>query len=207
MMRVLLADDEDLTRVALAADALTAPQYPLAPRELEGLRLAGHDTPVAVIARRTHLSSGTVRNYLAAVLTKLGVASRAEAIRTAHDKAGCSRPASDRMIRWSLASTVGWSPRPSFASIPTAARRASKSFVPATLRALWAVSRILGGSSWGARRQSPLWFSQLAAHTPQFWVETPVGSRSQVGGSGTAAGAALPADLAFDRQRVPRAPH
>jgi two-component system, NarL family, response regulator DesR len=29
--------------------------------------------------------SGTVRNYLAAVITKLGVASRAKAIRTAHD--------------------------------------------------------------------------------------------------------------------------
>lgn len=70
---------------ALAADALTAPECPLTPRELEVLRLADHDTPVAVIARRTHLSSGTVRNYLAAVLTKLGVANRAEAIRTAHD--------------------------------------------------------------------------------------------------------------------------
>jgi len=70
---------------ALAADALTAPQCPLTPRELEVLRLADHDTPVAAIARRTHLSSGTVRNYLAAVVTKLGVASRAEAIRTAHD--------------------------------------------------------------------------------------------------------------------------
>ncbi len=70
---------------ALAADALTAPQCPLTPRELEVLRLAEHHTPVAVIARRTHLSSGTVRNYLAAVVTKLGVPSRAEAIRTAHD--------------------------------------------------------------------------------------------------------------------------
>ncbi|MGH3883661.1 MAG: response regulator transcription factor [Pseudonocardiaceae bacterium] len=70
---------------ALAADALTAPECPLTPRELEVLRLADHDTPVAVIARRTHLSSGTVRNYLAAVVTKLGVASRAEAVRVAHD--------------------------------------------------------------------------------------------------------------------------
>ncbi len=69
---------------ALAADALTAPECPLTPRELEVLRLAEHDTPVAVIARSTHLSPGTVRNYLAAVVTKLGVASRTEAIRTAH---------------------------------------------------------------------------------------------------------------------------
>jgi two-component system, NarL family, response regulator DesR len=70
---------------ALAADALTAPPCPLTPRELEVLRLAEYDTPVAVIARRTHLSAGTVRNYLAAAVTKLGVATRAEAFRAAHD--------------------------------------------------------------------------------------------------------------------------
>jgi DNA-binding NarL/FixJ family response regulator len=70
---------------ALAADALTAPECPLTPRELEVLRLAEFDTPVAVIARRTHLSHGTVRNYLAAAVNKLGVSSRAEAFRTAHD--------------------------------------------------------------------------------------------------------------------------
>jgi two-component system response regulator DesR len=40
---------------------------------LEVLRLAEFDTPVAVIARRTHLSHGTVRNYLAAAVNKLGV--------------------------------------------------------------------------------------------------------------------------------------
>jgi two-component system, NarL family, response regulator DesR len=69
----------------LAAEALTAPQCPLAPRELEALRLAERDTPVAVIARRMHLSQGTVRNYLAAVVTKLGVGSRAEAYRVAYE--------------------------------------------------------------------------------------------------------------------------
>lgn len=70
---------------ALAADALTAPPCPLTQRELEVLRLAEFDTPVAVIARRTSLSPGTVRNHLAAVVTKLGVASRAEAFRVAQD--------------------------------------------------------------------------------------------------------------------------
>jgi two-component system response regulator DesR len=70
---------------ALAAEALTAPECPLTPRELEVLRLAEHDTPAAVIARRTHLSGGTVRNYLAAAVGKLGVASRAEAFRVARD--------------------------------------------------------------------------------------------------------------------------
>jgi two-component system response regulator DesR len=69
----------------LAAEALTAPRCPLAPRELEVLRLAGYDRPVAEVARRVHLSNGTVRNYLAAVVHKLGVGSRAEAFRLAHD--------------------------------------------------------------------------------------------------------------------------
>jgi two-component system, NarL family, response regulator DesR len=68
---------------SLAADALTAPKCPLTARQLEVLRLAEDGTPVAVIARRTHLANGTVRNYLAAAVTKLGVTSRAEAIRTA----------------------------------------------------------------------------------------------------------------------------
>ena len=47
---------------ALAADALTLPPCPLTPRELETLRLAEYGTPVAVIARRTHLAAGTVLN-------------------------------------------------------------------------------------------------------------------------------------------------
>lgn len=68
---------------ALAADALTAPECPLTPRELEVLRLAEFDTPVSVIARRTHLSNGTVRNHLSAVVGKLGVGSRSEALRIA----------------------------------------------------------------------------------------------------------------------------
>jgi two-component system, NarL family, response regulator DesR len=70
---------------SLAADALTAPQCPLTPRELEVLRLAEFDTPVAVIARQTHLSNGTVRNYIAAVINKLGVTTRSEALRTARE--------------------------------------------------------------------------------------------------------------------------
>ncbi|CCH33879.1 response regulator transcription factor [Actinosynnema sp. NPDC047251] len=70
---------------ALAADALTTPPCPLTPRELEVLRLAEYDTPVAAIARKTHLSQGTVRNYLSAAVAKLGATSRAEAYLTAHD--------------------------------------------------------------------------------------------------------------------------
>jgi two-component system, NarL family, response regulator DesR len=68
---------------SLAADALSAPECPLTPRELEVLRLAACGSPVSVIARQTHLSNGTVRNYLAAAVSKLGATGRAEAIRTA----------------------------------------------------------------------------------------------------------------------------
>jgi two-component system, NarL family, response regulator DesR len=71
---------------ALAADALTAPECPLTQRELEVLRLAGHDTPVAEVARRAHLSSGTVRNHLASIVAKLGVGSRSEAYRNARER-------------------------------------------------------------------------------------------------------------------------
>jgi two-component system, NarL family, response regulator DesR len=67
----------------LAADALSAPQCQLTPRELDVLRLAEDGTPVAVIARHAHLSTGTVRNYLAAIVQKLGVDTRAEAVRVA----------------------------------------------------------------------------------------------------------------------------
>lgn len=70
---------------ALAAEALTLPECPLTPRELETLRLAELGTPVAVIARRTHLAAGTVRNHLAACVQKLGAADRAEAVRRARD--------------------------------------------------------------------------------------------------------------------------
>jgi two-component system response regulator DesR len=67
----------------LAADALTAPKNPLTERELEVLRLAGYDTPIAEVARQAHLSNGTVRNYLSTVVAKLGVTTRSEAYRTA----------------------------------------------------------------------------------------------------------------------------
>ncbi len=70
---------------ALAADALLIPPCPLTPRELETLRLAQDGSPAASIARRAHLSAGTVRNYLAAAVQKLGVESRAEAVRAAQE--------------------------------------------------------------------------------------------------------------------------
>ncbi|SBT39905.1 response regulator transcription factor [Micromonospora auratinigra] len=70
---------------ALAADALTMPDCPLTARELDTLRLAEYGTPAAVIARRTHLAAGTVRNHLAACVQKLGAVDRADAVRIARE--------------------------------------------------------------------------------------------------------------------------
>jgi two-component system, NarL family, response regulator DesR len=69
----------------LAADALTLPECPLTQRELDVLRHSDPDVPVTVVARRLNLSPGTVRNHLTAIVTKLGVASRAEAAAKARD--------------------------------------------------------------------------------------------------------------------------
>ncbi|MCA2213502.1 response regulator transcription factor [Jidongwangia harbinensis] len=70
---------------ALAADALSLPECPLSPRELDVLRHADPDVPVSMVARRLHLSPGTVRNHLTAIVTKLGVHNRAEAVARARD--------------------------------------------------------------------------------------------------------------------------
>jgi two-component system, NarL family, response regulator DesR len=48
----------------LAADAITAGDSPLTPREADVLELAADGAPVEEIAQRAALSPGTVRNYL-----------------------------------------------------------------------------------------------------------------------------------------------
>jgi two-component system, NarL family, response regulator DesR len=69
----------------LAADALSLPECPLTPRELDVLRHADPDVPVVMIARRLHLSPGTVRNHLTAITVKLDVGTRAEAVAKARE--------------------------------------------------------------------------------------------------------------------------
>jgi two-component system response regulator DesR len=69
----------------LAADALAADECPLTPRELETLRAAADGSPVSRIARGLGLSQGTVRNYLSAAVTKLGVDNRHAAVKAARD--------------------------------------------------------------------------------------------------------------------------
>ncbi|WP_324651345.1 response regulator transcription factor [Georgenia sp. H159] len=67
----------------LAAEAISAGDSPLTPRESDVLELAADGTPVEEIAQRAHLSPGTVRNYLSAAAMKLGAANRHEAVQVA----------------------------------------------------------------------------------------------------------------------------
>ena len=60
----------------IAASALTEDDCPLTDRELQVLRAARTGASVSEIADQVHLAPGTVRNYLSAAMTKLGVSSR-----------------------------------------------------------------------------------------------------------------------------------
>ena len=64
----------------LAAEAISAGDSPLTPREADVLELASNGISVDEIARRASLSAGTVRNYLSSAATKLGAANRHEAV-------------------------------------------------------------------------------------------------------------------------------
>ncbi|MFD5462970.1 response regulator [Kitasatospora sp. NPDC127059] len=69
----------------LAADAISAGETPLTPRETDVLELAADGTPIAEIAERAALSQGTVRNYLSSAATKLGAENRHAAVRIARE--------------------------------------------------------------------------------------------------------------------------
>ena len=63
----------------LAAEAISAGDSPLTPREADVLELAADGAAVEEIAHRASLSPGTVRNYLSSAVGKLGVRNRHEA--------------------------------------------------------------------------------------------------------------------------------
>jgi two-component system, NarL family, response regulator DesR len=67
----------------LAVAALEAPGNPLSPRETEILRRCAAGADPAEIAAELYLSYGTVRNYLASAVTKLGARNRMDAVRIA----------------------------------------------------------------------------------------------------------------------------
>ncbi|GEL20003.1 response regulator transcription factor [Pseudonocardia asaccharolytica] len=70
----------------LALAALTTEDCPLTDRELEVLRNVDDAATASDIARRIHLSPGTVRNYLSSAIQKLGAGNRSEAVRWAQDR-------------------------------------------------------------------------------------------------------------------------
>jgi two-component system, NarL family, response regulator DesR len=67
----------------LALAALEVPDSPLSPREAEVLARFAAGAGPAEIAAAVHLSYGTVRNYLASAVTKLGARNRVDAVRIA----------------------------------------------------------------------------------------------------------------------------
>ncbi|MGY1705151.1 DNA-binding response regulator [Geodermatophilus sp. SYSU D00697] len=67
----------------LAAEAISAGDSPLTPREADVLELAAGGAPVEEIAARAHLSPGTVRNHLSSAATKLGAPNRHAAVAAA----------------------------------------------------------------------------------------------------------------------------
>ncbi|MER8099489.1 MULTISPECIES: response regulator transcription factor [unclassified Kitasatospora] len=69
----------------LAADAISAGETPLTPRETDVLELAADGTSITEIAERAALSPGTVRNYLSSAAGKLGAENRHAAVRIARE--------------------------------------------------------------------------------------------------------------------------
>ena len=67
----------------LAYATLDAASGPLTDRENDVLRLTADGASPREVAASLHLSYGTVRNYLASVVTKLGARNRVDAIRIA----------------------------------------------------------------------------------------------------------------------------
>lgn len=80
------AAGERIVDPELAAAALQDAETPLTPREREVLEAGADGSPVAEIARRLHLSEGTVRNYLSTAIGKTGARNRTEAWRIARER-------------------------------------------------------------------------------------------------------------------------
>jgi two-component system response regulator DesR len=69
----------------LAVSTWESMQNPLSAREHEVLRLAADGLEPSEVADILSLSTGTVRNYLTVIVTKLGARNRVEAIKNAYD--------------------------------------------------------------------------------------------------------------------------
>ena len=70
----------------IAADARTAERSPLTERELDVLRAGRQGETTGQIAKSLALAPGTVRNHISAVLSKLGVSTRQQAVLAAEER-------------------------------------------------------------------------------------------------------------------------
>ncbi|MFD3442571.1 LuxR C-terminal-related transcriptional regulator [Streptomyces sp. NPDC058685] len=78
-----VAKGERFIDESLAFGFLQAAEMPLTPRELSVLSLAAEGATIAEVAGDLHLSQGTIRNYMASVIRKVGARNRVDAIRIA----------------------------------------------------------------------------------------------------------------------------
>lgn len=78
-----LVRGERVIDASLAVAALSAPRSPLSARELDVLSVVASGVPSEEAAATLHLSAGTVRNYISAILRKVGARNRLEAVRVA----------------------------------------------------------------------------------------------------------------------------
>ena len=70
----------------IAADALSDERAPLSDRELDVLRAGRRGETTGQIARTLSLAPGTVRNHVSAILAKLGVSTRQQAVLLAQER-------------------------------------------------------------------------------------------------------------------------
>ena len=70
----------------VAADALSDERSPLTDRELDVLRAGRRGETTGQIARTLSLAPGTVRNHVSAVLSKLAVSTRQQAVLIAEER-------------------------------------------------------------------------------------------------------------------------
>jgi two-component system response regulator DesR len=78
-----LVRGERVIDASLAVAMVAAARSPLSPRELNVLSVAASGVPSTEVAAELHLSTGTVRNYISAILRKTGARNRLEAVRLA----------------------------------------------------------------------------------------------------------------------------
>ncbi|WP_454301737.1 response regulator [Salana multivorans] len=81
-----VADGARYVDPEIAADALSDERSPLTDRELDVLRAGSRGETTGQIARSLSLAPGTVRNHISAILTKLGVSTRQQAVLLAQEK-------------------------------------------------------------------------------------------------------------------------